>query len=77
MTQIRSWEAARRMARKLRWYIKPSNKGGVNSLLIPESTDAEGKITWKTITDKDKIYQLLAERNTKKLSMSNTSPFAI
>ena len=64
------------MARKLQWYLKPSDKGGVNSLLLPESVDAEGNVTWKTITDKDEIFRLLAERNTKKLSTSNKPPFA-
>ena len=75
MQQIRTWEAARRMAKKLRWYIKPTSKGGVNTLLIPD-TDADGITTWKTISDKDEIFRLLVERNTEKLSMSNKSPFA-
>ena len=75
MQQIRTWEAARRMAKKLRWYIKPTSKGGVNTLLIPD-TDANGITTWKTISDKDEIFRLLVERNTEKLCMSNKSPFA-
>ena len=50
--QIRTWEAARRMAKKLRWYIKSNSKKGVNTLLVPE-IDEHGTTTWKTISDKD------------------------
>ena len=75
VNQIRTWEAARRMAKKLRWYIKTNSKNGVNTLLIPE-IDENGVTTWKTISDKDEIFHLLIQRNTEKLSMSNKSPFA-
>ena len=75
VNQIRTWEAARRMAKKLRWHIKPNSKTGVNTLLVPD-IDEHGTTTWKTISDKDEIFRLLVERNTEKLCMSNKSPFA-
>ena len=72
--QIRTWEAARRMAKNPRWYIKSNLKNGVNTLLIPD-IDENRVTTWKSISDKDEIFQLLVERNNEKLCMSNKSPF--
>ena len=64
------------MAKKLRWYIKPQAQGAVQTLLVPKVND-DGSTSWETVTDPDEIHQLLIERNTKKLCMSNTSPFAV
>ena len=63
------------MSSKLQWYIKPGTKGAVQTLLIP-STNTNGTTTWNKVSDKDEVYRLLIERNTKKLSMSKESPFA-
>ena len=62
--QIGTWEAARQMAKKLRWYIKLNSKNGVNTLLTPDIDD-NGVTTWKTISDKDEIFRLLVEHNTE------------
>lgn len=62
------------MAKKLCWYIKPHKKEAVQTLIFPR-IDENSTVIWITITDKDEIYMSLAERNTRKLIMSNTSPF--
>ena len=49
---------------------------GMSTLLIPD-IDENGVATWKSISDKDEILWLVAERNTEKLCMSNKSPFTI
>ena len=55
VNQIQTWEEARRVVRKLWWYIKPNMKNGVNTLLIP-NIDESGITTWKFISDKDEIF---------------------
>lgn len=64
------------MASKVRFYIKLNVTGVVNSLLI-SVTDNNNKVTWTNGTDTDEIYQLLVDRNTTQLRMSNQSPFTM
>ena len=76
--QIQNSEETKQSHEKLGRQIKPTERGAIKYILIPDGDNPDGPFgkSWKKITDSEEVEKLLLQRNENKLQESSASPFS-
>jgi hypothetical protein len=72
LRKIISAEAAARLYRRLRFFIKGSSNSSIGHVLIPDDDEDNG---YRRISQKEALFQTILERNLKHFGQASETPF--